>query len=101
MGRKIRGRDCFLNRIDMQTVAHLPFSVQEHYNHCPVCATWFDMRDLSGVWEHLHLAACIEPQWSGGRRKGNEAWIPHKNVGSNPKLHNRICAATSGSTITN
>jgi hypothetical protein len=35
-------------------------SEADHFEKCPVCSQWFDMRDLAQVAEHIHDASEIE-----------------------------------------
>jgi hypothetical protein len=32
----------------------------DHFEKCPVCSQWFDMRDLAQVAEHIHDGREIE-----------------------------------------
>ena len=32
----------------------------DHFERCPVCSQWFDMRDLAQVANHIHDASEIE-----------------------------------------
>ena len=32
----------------------------DHFEKCPVCSRWFDMRDLAQVAEHIHDPSEIE-----------------------------------------
>lgn len=38
----------------MELANHLNQKDKEHFMKCPVCAEWFDMRDLTNVFEHEH-----------------------------------------------
>jgi hypothetical protein len=35
-------------------------SEADHFDKCPVCSQWFDMRDLAQVAEHIHDGSKIE-----------------------------------------
>jgi hypothetical protein len=35
-------------------------SEADHFEKCPVCSQWFDMRDLAQVAEHIHDGSKIE-----------------------------------------
>jgi hypothetical protein len=35
-------------------------SEADHFEKCPVCSQWFDMRDLVQVAEHIHDGSKIE-----------------------------------------
>ena len=77
----------------MNSIAHLPPSEQQHYTLCNLCTQWVDMRNLSSVFEHLHIKAKLPAEWSGSRRKGDSTWYPNRDVRTNPKLHKRINTA--------
>jgi hypothetical protein len=32
----------------------------DHFDKCPVCSQWFDMRDLAQIAEHVHDGSEIE-----------------------------------------
>jgi hypothetical protein len=32
----------------------------DHFEKCPVCSQWFDMRDLAQVSDHIHEGSEIE-----------------------------------------
>jgi hypothetical protein len=31
--------------------------IEDHFEKCPVCSQWFDVRDLAQVAEHVHDGA--------------------------------------------
>lgn len=38
----------------MKDLDKIPDKEREHFMRCPKCEEWFDMRDLSQVFEHEH-----------------------------------------------
>ena len=51
----------------MKSIQHLSPEEQQHFILCS-CGTYFDMRNLSEVFKHLH-ANIPEPEWSHSIKK--------------------------------
>jgi len=62
-----RNEGCFFPF--MKHIDHLPPGERQHYIRCD-CGHYYDMRDLSAVFRHLHEKDLPEPQWSYAVRIG-------------------------------
>jgi hypothetical protein len=51
----------------MKSIEHLSFEERQHFILCD-CGVYFDMRNLSEVFKHLH-SNLPEPEWSFSEKK--------------------------------
>lgn len=47
----------------MKTIDHLPADEQRHFILCD-CGNYIDMRNLTEVFSHLHMANIEKPDWT-------------------------------------
>ena len=74
----------------MKSIDHLPGTEREHYNFCPDCQLWFDMRDLEQVMDHFHFSGKIPVEWSGANQPGSTVFYSNKSIRTNPLLKRKI-----------
>jgi len=56
----------------MKSIDHLPVEEQQHFTKCD-CGEYFDMRNLSDVFKHLHGPSIPEPHWTYSVKLGEPA----------------------------
>jgi hypothetical protein len=58
----------------MKNIGHLPAEERQHYERCPVCGHYIDLRDLNDVAFHMHDNLPVMHYSSATRFRNAEEW---------------------------